>query len=40
MADLEDERLPCQLQLVLAFFDQFLQLEGLELHDVSNAQGL
>lgn len=39
MADLEDERLSSKLQLVLTLLDQVLELESLQLHDVTDAQG-
>lgn len=33
-----DERLPCQLHLVLSLLDQVLYLVRLELHNASNAE--
>lgn len=34
------ERFSCQLKLILTFFNEVFELEGLELHDVSDTESL
>ena len=38
MGNFSDERLSSEFQLVLAFFNEVSELEGLQLHDAADAE--